>query len=290
MSLRRLTCSDHAIRQAAASQSSGVVGIARDSPAQMPDLIRAYLARQQNWPATHEYNRHKAATELLANDVAAGRARIERPHFAKFNASIAKQQLDWAWHHSPDCAGPPDESERIADGPADGGFSARTLWLGGIAFALLAAGMISAVATFQSSRPLPFETWAWDDLMQRAEVMPGATSANAMVARQLAGARVVATTVPDHEPGEVDAALGSHARLERSDIVIAGLGPILASAAAAERLAADLRLPPVSVPTAKVGTGAERVLHEPPRPVFIPMLVSLSRGELDEPARPPSRP
>jgi hypothetical protein len=76
----------------------------------------------------------------------------------------------------------------------------------------------------------------------------------------------------------------------RADIVIAGLGPILASAAAAERLAADLRLPPASVPRAKIGRGAERVLHEPPRPVFKRMLVSLSPGELDLLARPPSRP
>jgi hypothetical protein len=105
------------------------------------------------------------------------------------------------------------------------------------------------------------------DLRQRAGGMPGMTSIAAMVARQLAGApesaRVVAPTLPGHEPGEVDAALGSHARLERSDIVIAGLGPILASAAAAEELAADRRLLPVSVPTAKVGTG-QRVLHDPP--------------------------
>jgi hypothetical protein len=163
------------------------------------------------------------------------------------------------------------------------------MWLGGIAFALLAAGVISAVAMIQSSRPLPFETWARD-----LGGMPGTTSTAAMVARQLAGApesaRVVAPTSPDHEARRGDAALGSHARLERSDIIIAGLGPILASPAAAERLAADLRLRAVSVRTGKVGTGAERVPHEPARPVFKPMLVSLSRGELDEPARPPSRP
>jgi len=167
------------------------------------------------------------------------------------------------------------------------------MWLGGIAFALLAAGVITAVAMIQSSRPLPFETWA-PDLRQRAGGIPGMTSMAAMVARQLAGAperaRAVAPTLPDHEPGKVDAALRSHVRVEQSDIVIAGLGPILASAAAAERLAAGLRLPPASVPPAQVGTGAERVLHEPPRPVFKPMLVSLSRGELDEPARPSSRP
>jgi hypothetical protein len=144
----------------------------------------------------------------------------------------------------------------------------------------------------QSTRPLPFETWA-RDLRQLAGGVPGITSTVTMVARQLAGAResarVVAPTSPDHEPREVDAALGSHVRLEQSDIVIVGLGPILAGAVAAERLAANLRLQPVSVPPAKVGTGAERVLHKPPRPVFKPIRVSLSGGELEEPARPPSR-
>ena len=263
MSFRRLTGSEHSVRQAAAARASGAVAIRRDAHVHIANSVRAHLVHEQNWPARHERDRHDAATELLEHDVAAGRSRIERPGFARFNASIAKQQLDWAWQHSPACAGPPGESERIADGPADRGFSARTWWLGGIAFALLATGMISAVATVQSSRPLPFETWARDDLMQHADLMPGATSTNAMLARQSAGAPegalMVAPTLPDHEPGEVDAALG---RLERSDVVIAGLGPILASAAAAERLAADLRLPAVSVPTPKVGTGAER--HDRP--------------------------
>jgi hypothetical protein len=220
-------------------------------------------------------------------------ARIERPRFDRVRASITERQLDWAWHNSLDAANHLAESEPSGARPTDTGFRRRAMWLGGIAFALLAAGVIWAVAMIQSSRPVPFETWA-RDLTQRAGGMPGITSIAAMVARQLAGtpesARVVAPTLPAHEPGEVDAALGSHARLEPSDIVIAGLGPILASAAAAERLAADLRLPRVSVPTAKAGTGAERVLHEPPRPVFKPIPVLLSRGELDEPARPPSRP
>jgi hypothetical protein len=89
----RLTGSDHVSLQAAASQSPGVVAIGRDDHAQMSDLLRAYLARQQNWPATHEQDRHEAAPELLENDVAAGRALIERPRFARLQASIANQQF-----------------------------------------------------------------------------------------------------------------------------------------------------------------------------------------------------
>jgi hypothetical protein len=293
MSLRHITGTDDSVQQAAAARPSGIVAIRPDAHAQMANSIRAHLVHKQNWPATDERDQHETATGLPDKDLPTCCARIERPRFDRLRASIAERQLDQAWHKSPNAANYLAESGPSGAKPTDAGFPRRAKWLGGIAFALLAAGVITAVAMIQSGRPLPFETWA-RDLRQRAGGMPGMTSIAAMVARQLAGApesaRLVAPSLPGHEPGEVDAALGSHARLERSDIVIAGLGPILASAAAAERLAADLRLPPVSVPTAKVGTGAERVLHEPPRPVFKPMLVSLSRGELDEPARPPSRP
>jgi hypothetical protein len=232
------------------------------------------------------------------------------------HASIAKQQLDWVWHYSPDCAGPPGESERIADGPSDRGFSARTLWLGGIAFALFAAAVISALATVQSSRPLPFETWARRDLMQPTEGIPGAMPIDAPGFGQvvsgpdgapMAGSGPVAAlyeaiaalagvvaarpepAVADPEPGEVDAALDSYPRLEPSDIEIAGLGAILASATAAQELAADLPSPRVSAPIAGVGSPAERLLPEPPRTVFKPRLVSSSRGEPEELAHPASR-
>jgi hypothetical protein len=287
MSLRHLTGSDDSVQQATA-RPSGAVAVPPDAQAQMANSIRAHLVHKQNWPARHEREHHETTTGLPDKDLPTRCARIERPRFDRVRASIAERQLDWARHNSLDTANHLAESEPSGAKPTDTGFRRRAMWLGGIAFVLLAAGVISAVAMIESSRPLPFETWA-RDLTQRAGGMPGITSIAAMVARQLAGtpesARVVAPTLPGHKPGEVDAALGSHARLEPSDIVIAGLGPILASAAAAERLAADLRLPRVSVPTAKVGTGAERVLHEPPRPVFKPIPVLLSRGELDEPAR-----
>jgi hypothetical protein len=245
----------------------------------MSDLIRAYLACQQNRPTTHEQNRREATTELLENDVAASHARIERSRFARWPASIARQQLDWAWQHSSDCAGPPGEGERIADGSADRGFSARTLWLGGIAFALVAAAIISGLATVQVSRPLPFETWARRDLMQTTEGVPGAMTTDALGRGQLVSgpapmagsgpdaalyegitglagmvaARLEPAAVADPESGEVDAVLGSYPRLESSDIEIAGLGAILTSATAAEELAADLLSPRVSAPMAGVG-------------------------------------
>jgi hypothetical protein len=293
MSHCHLTGRDGSVQHAPAARPSGIVAIRPDAHAQMANSVRAHLVHKQNWPVADERDRHETAIGLPDKDLPTCSARIDRPRFDRLRASIAERQLDQAWNNSPDAASHLAESEPSGAKPTDTRFPRRAIWLGGIACALLAAGVITAVAMIQSSRPLPFETWA-RDLRQRAGGMPGMSSIAAMVARQLAGApesaRVVAPSLPGHERGEVDAALGSHARLDRSDIVIAGLGPILASAAAAERLAADLRLQPVSVPRVKVGTGAERVLHQPPRPVFKPMLVSLSRGELDEPARPPSRP
>jgi hypothetical protein len=188
------------------------------------------------------------------------------------------------------------------------------LWLGGIAFVLLAAGVISAVAIVQSSRPLPFETWARRDLMQRTDGMPGAMTTDAVAPGQSASAPEDAPTArsgpvaalhdaiaalarvitaglepaaADPQPEAVDAALGSYARPEPSDIHIAGLGPILASANAADELAANFSTPWLS--STEVETRAERLFHAPPRPVFKPTLVSLSRGEPEEPARPAPR-
>ena len=92
-----------AVPQAAARQPSAGIAIGRAAPAQMTDLIRAYLTRQQNWLKTHEQDR-EATTELLENDLAAGRALIEGPRFARWDASIAKQQLDWPCQYRPDGA------------------------------------------------------------------------------------------------------------------------------------------------------------------------------------------
>src|SRR5918995_6310878 len=183
MSLRRLTGSDHSVRQAAAARSSGAVAIRRDAHAHMANSIRAHLVHEQNWPARHERDHHETATGLPDNDLPTCCARIERPRFDRLRASIAERQLDWAWHNSPDTANHLAESEPSGAKPTDTGVPRRAMWLGGIAFALLAAGVISAVAMIQSSRPLPFETWARD-----LGGMPGTTSTAAMVARQLAGA------------------------------------------------------------------------------------------------------
>jgi hypothetical protein len=177
------------------------------------------------------------------------------------------------------------------------------LWFGGIAFVLVAAGIISAIATVQSGRPLPFETWAGLALLQHEDGATGAMTTTAGGANQLPGApegalraqpgpiaarheviAALAGVVAAHEHGEVDAALVSDASLAPSHVEIPGLGPILASATAAEQVAANLAM--LSLTSAGVGTGAERMLAPPPRPVFKPALLSSSQP--DETARPPS--
>jgi hypothetical protein len=265
------------------------------------------LVRQQNWPTRHEQVRREATTELLEIDVAAGCARIERPCLARWHASIPNQQLDWVWHYSPDCAGPSGESERMAGGRSDRGFSARTLWLGGIVIALLAATIVSGLATVQAIRPLPLKTWAQHDLTQTTDGIPGAITIDAAGAGQLVSApdgspktgsepvaaryeamaalgRVVAArrepvAVADPAAGEVDAALGSYPRLEPSDVEIAGLGAIMATATAAQELAADLTPPRVSAQMAGVGSPPSALPSEAP---FKPTVVSSSRSEPKE--------
>jgi hypothetical protein len=291
MPFRRPSGSYDSIRQAAAARSSDAVAMRRDAHAQVAESMRSYLAREQKWPATHEQERHNAATELLEDDVAAGRARIERPSFARLRASIAEQQMDWAWQSSPAIAKARGRRERREAGLTRAGFSARALWLGGIAFALLAAGMISAVATIQSSRPLRFETWAPRDLMPRAEGMHVAPRYDAIMALAAVGAArpepVDAPAFANRASAEIDAALAPPGRLEPSDIYIAGVGPILASAATAKEFAA--RLATRSLPGVIIASRAERLLPGPPRPAFKPTLVS-SRGEPAAPPRPATMP
>ena len=206
-----------------------------------------------------------------ASDLAAGRARTGRPRFTRVHASIAARQSDWAWGN---CLDKPEAlplKERIGAGPAGTGLPARALWFGGIAVTLLAASAIAAVATLQSGRPLPFETWARAELMQR-----GDAGASHMATGGAAAAPMVAPAAADSERGEVDAALVAHASLEPSDVDIAGLGPILATAAVADRLAVELAGPKERVPAADIRTRLARLSPEPPRPVLKPKLAASS--------------
>ena len=293
MPLRRLTGSDDSIRPGAA-RSSGAFAMRREARPHISNSMQARLARERSWSTAHDQNRQEEAAGLLEHDGAAARDRIERPRFARLHASIAERQLDWAWHNSADTAGTSGESEPSAAKPIDTGLSARAMWLGGMALAVLATGVIAAVATLQSGRPLPFEIWARRDLIQRADGTPDAMLDDAMAPGRAPGrpegASMPAPTWADAERADIDAALGSHARRDAAEVEIAVLGPILASAAVAERLAADLPFAAGSVPTAGIETRAERLLPEPPRPVFKPALASSSHENLQDAPRPVLRP
>lgn len=316
MSLRRLTGSHHSSRHAAVSPAWGAFAARRQAHSQMTDSIQAYPPREQNGSARHQQQRQGDAGRLPENRAATNGAYIDRPCFPRLHASIAERQLDWGWQQCPDSASPSGESLRNEPGSAGKGLSARALWLGGVAFALLAAGMISALATFQSSRPLPFEAWARSDLIQRAGSMPGAMARDAIARGHFVGApeseltgraghdpiaallesgaaRGGAAATPasasaDREPADADAALASDARLEPFDLEVAVLGPILASAATADKLAVNLAVSRPSRSTA--GIHDQGLLPEPPRPVFKPTLVSSSSREPVEAARPRPRP
>ena len=100
----------------------------------------------------------------------------------------------------------------MADGPADRGVSARTLWLGGITFAVLAAAIVSGLATVQAIRPLLFEIWAQRNLIQITDGIPGAMTTNAQDPDQLVRGPEAA---PNAGPGLV-AAPNSFIRLHEA--------------------------------------------------------------------------
>jgi hypothetical protein len=283
---RRLTGSDRAI-QHPAMRSAGP-RLIRPSLRTCPtDSTPSQLAHEPTWSARHGPADQEAAIELVDG----GRMGLAGPRFARLHASLAERPLEWAWQDSP--ATPPARSERLDAGTAHAGGSAVRLWLGSIMFALLAAGVIAAVATVQSGRPLPFETWARRDLMQGAGDLAGGTSAHAMGAGRFASPPmvgrefVVAAPGPTAERDPADAALAWDPGRDAPEVDVAALGPILASAAAAAKLTAEWPGPLTAVQTVPASR-SERLPLEPPRPVFKPTLVSSLQTERT--AGPRSRP
>ena len=112
---------------------------------------------------------------------AAGERTRNVPVLRRLHASIAECPMEWAWQHPPSVVIDPGEKERSAGNLLNAGRFARGPWLGGVAFALLAAGVISAVAMVQSGRSLP-----------AGEVPPPAT----LMAAHVPGA---------HQPGPAEA-------------------------------------------------------------------------------------
>jgi hypothetical protein len=215
----------------------------------------------------------------LENHLAGGRAPRTRPRFARLHASIAECPMEWARQAPPSVVIHPREQAGIAAKLVNAGFSARMPWLGGVALALLTAGVIWAVATVQSGRSLPGG---------------GARSAGTLLAAHEAGAA---------QPGPAEAPAFAGAGRERgasaarfapagseSGVEIALLGPVLASAGEAEEVSARLPMGTAAAPGAAVGARVAHLLHDPPRPVLKPTLVSLLHAGSPRRARPTSRP
>lgn len=282
MPLRPLTGSNLAIAPAA-TRPVDAVAERRMRHAHVEHSTRARVPRERDWSAAHDLDSPERATAPRENEFAHGAGRKGRPHFTRLHASIAERPLDWAWQHRPE-TGAAGKSERGEGGPAAAGFSTRALWVGGIAFALLASGIISAVATVQSSRPLPFEAWARLDLLHYADAALSALSpatevsqqavaregALSATARPVAAGHDLVALAGERAPGEADAALIKEGVAPSPVIEIAGLGPVLAGSAAGEQVAANLAL--LSLTRAGAGPGTPST--EPPRPVFKPALLS----------------
>jgi hypothetical protein len=267
MPFRRPIGSDCSVSQAVGARSSGAFTMPRDVPVPAPNAAPIDPRPNPDRSLQHEPSHPEAATSLLVNDRGGRRTHRSRPRFARLHASIAECPMEWAWQHPPSVVIDPGERERRAGDPLNTGRFARGPWLGGVAFALLAAGVIYAVAMARSGWP------------PAGEVRPAAalTAAYESGADRLGPAEALVSAPADPEPSAIGTAFpaaGSAPALE-----IALLGPVLASAGEAEEVAAKLPMRSAAVPAAAVEARGGRVLNEPPRPIFKPTLVSAAGGD-----------
>jgi hypothetical protein len=277
MPYRRPVASDFSIAQAADTRSPGALAVRRPVPVDPEDAAQTDARREPIRSMRHEGDQPEVPGPL-ENHVAGGRARRTRPRFARLHASIAECPMEWAWQDPPSVVINPGEKAGIAAKLVNARFSPRRHWLGGVAFALLAAGVIWAVAAIQSGRSLPGG---------------GARSADTLMAAHEPGA---AQPGPDEAP--VSAGAGRERGASTAGLAPAGsepgveialLGPVLASAGEAEEVSAKLSMGTAAAPAAAVGARVAHLLHDPPRPVLKPTLVSLLDARSPRRARPTSR-
>jgi hypothetical protein len=222
MPLCRLTGSDDSIRDPAATRSAFA---APGRYAQARLALPKHLEHEQKGAALEHRRSRPGTAGPHDNGLAAGEARIERPRFSRLHASIVERQSDWAWQNSFANTQAPCALERTTASRAGVGLSAAKLWFGGIALALLAAGVISAVATVQSGRILRFDAWTRSDLMWLAGVVPDALAPDSRGAYGVAAAPgrelIVAPPAADRAAGEVDAAIASPPDAQPADVEVA---------------------------------------------------------------------
>ena len=262
MPYRRPIGSDRSISPAAGPRSSGAPTMQRSVP-RPANATQTQPRRQPNRSVQYERNQPEAATSLLENDVGCSRAQMRRPRFAKLNASIAECPMEWAWQHPPSVVTDPVERGRSVGNPASAGLFARQPWLGGVAFALLAAGVISAVATVQSGGLLP------------AGEVPTArtlTAGHEPGADRPAPAAAPGSAQAGRERGATNTTVAPAGAARAVEIAL--LGPVLASAGEAEEVNAKLPMRTAAVRAAAIEARVAHLLREPPRPVFKPTHVS----------------
>jgi hypothetical protein len=257
MTHRRPLGSDRAPSPAVGTRSSGALTVRRN--ARIPsNPTQTQERRGPDRPVAHDPSQPDAQAPLLEAGIAGGRARRGRPGFARLHASIAATPMEWACQYPPSVVTDPRGRAASVTALLNAGLSARAPWLGGVAAALLAAGVVAVIVTVQSGRPLPAgEAPSPQPITALAGSAEGLVSATADRAR---GATDPAAA-PDGSAPAVEIAL---------------LGPVLASAGEAEEVSA--RMPARPAPLWSAAADA-RLLHEPPRPVFKPTLVSAADGD-----------
>ena len=154
MPFQRQIGSDPSISPAVGTRS-GAFALRRNAHVVTANAAQTAPRPEPNRSLQHERNQPGAATSPPENDVSTKRAHTKRPRFARLHASIAESPMEWAWQHPPSVVSDPGEKERSAGNLLNAGRFARGPWLGGVAFAVLAAGVISAVAMVQSGRSPP---------------------------------------------------------------------------------------------------------------------------------------
>jgi hypothetical protein len=268
MPFRRPVGSDRSISPALGTQSSGALAMRPNAPVATANAAQTGPQPEPDRSLQHERSQPGAATSPLGNDVGGGRAHARRPRFARLHASIAESPMEWAWQHPPSVVIHPGEKVRSVGNLLSAGRFARRPWFGGVAFAALAAGVISTVAVVQSGRSPP------------AGKVPPPTTVTAAhePGAQLPGppeAPVAAQVGP--ERGAIDPASATASSTPALEIAL--LGPVLASAGEAEEVAAKLPMRSAAVHAAPAEARAARLLREPPRPVFKPTFVSSMDGD-----------
>jgi hypothetical protein len=254
MTHRRPIGSDRATSPAVGARSSGALTVRRNARIP-PNPMQTQERRGPDRPVAHDRTQPDAET-LLETGIAGGRGRRGRPGFARLQASIAASPMEWARQYPPSVVTDPKGRAASAAKLLNAGLSARASWLGGVAAALLASGVIAIVATVQSGRSPPAgEAPSPEPVTALAEPAEGLVSATA-----------------GREPGAPDPAAAPGGSAPAVEIAL--LGPVLASAGEAEAVSARLPKGAAAVLSAAAEAGGAHLLHEPPRPAFKPTHVS----------------